>query len=140
MPVDQVAGVIAVRNRLVAASRPVLVSLGVPCAGVIGRATHDVRLGRLETVLIHMVLVEVMQAPVVEVVDVIAMANRRMTTARAVGVRVVLMHNVSHPEECRVRAPSGRASRAPKSAPNGASVPRTAKPPSRDRVAHARHS
>jgi hypothetical protein len=87
--VDQVVDMVAVRHRLVPASRPVRMRAVMAAALVTGRA--PVRIGRrhLDRVLIDVILVHVVQMAVVEVVDVIAMANGSMPAPRAVLVRVV---------------------------------------------------
>jgi hypothetical protein len=87
--VDQIVDMIAVWHRLVPASRTVRVCAVMAAALVTGRA--PVRIGRrhLDRVLIHVILVHVVQMAVVEVVDVIAMANGSMPAPRAVLVRVV---------------------------------------------------
>jgi hypothetical protein len=76
--VDQIVDVIAVRHRLVPASRTVHVPAVVSAAAVLGRA--PVRIGGryLDRVLVHVIGVHMVQMAVVEIVDVIAVANSGM--------------------------------------------------------------
>jgi hypothetical protein len=89
---DEVIGVVAVRNRLVAAAVAVRVVGAVPVGGC------DVAAGvlgvDLDDVLVDMVAVRVMKVPVVEVVDVIAMLDGGVATAGAVDVRMLAMNRV----------------------------------------------
>jgi hypothetical protein len=76
--VDQIVDVIAVRHRLVPASRTVHVPAVVPAAPVLRRA--PVRIGGryLDRVLVHVILVHMVEMAVVEIVDVIAVADSGM--------------------------------------------------------------
>jgi hypothetical protein len=76
---DQVVDVITVRNRLVAATRVV----GVLTADRVG-VTAGVLLIDRDHVLVNVLLVRVVQVAIVEVVDVITVSHRRVTTAGAV--------------------------------------------------------
>jgi hypothetical protein len=80
-PPDQVVDVIAVRYRLV----PAIGAMGVPgvTADRVGVVAW-VRLIDLDHVLVNVLIVRVVQMAVMKVVDVIAVADRRVTTARPV--------------------------------------------------------
>jgi hypothetical protein len=91
---DQIVDVIAVRDRLVTTVLAVgMARIAVSRIGVtVGMLGVDI-----DHVLVDMILVRVMQMPVVDVVDVIAVANRRVTAAFAVHVRVIaFMNRVRH--------------------------------------------
>ena len=92
--VHQVIHVIAVRDGLVAAARAVGVTrLAV---GRIGVAVRMLGIDR-DHVLVDMILVRMVQMPVMQVVDVIVVANRRMAAALRVNVRVLaFMNRVRH--------------------------------------------
>lgn len=87
--IDQVVDVVAMRNRLVTTSRAVLVARLMSGALVIGRAAIGVRSGDLDLVLVNVVGVHVMEMAVMQIIDVIAMLDSRVTAAGAVLVRVV---------------------------------------------------
>ena len=89
VPVDQIVDVVAVRHCLVSASGPVLMPRLMTFAAVLRRAALGV-LGRdLDHVLVDMVRVRVMQMPVVQIVDMIAVAHGGVAAARPVLVRMV---------------------------------------------------
>jgi hypothetical protein len=85
---DQVVDVLAVRDRLVAALRSVLVFGLVFVAVVAGRAVGGVGLADRQCVALHAALAVVVQFAVVEVIHVIVMADGGVTAARAVLVVV----------------------------------------------------
>jgi hypothetical protein len=87
--VDQVVDVVSVRHCLVPASRTMQMRAVMPAAPVLGRA--PVRIGRrhIDAVLVHVILVHVVHMTVVEVVDVIAMANGGMPALGTVLMGVV---------------------------------------------------
>lgn len=95
--IDQVVNVITVRNRFVAAVRAMNVSGIVPITvvfwGAISRVGRSYRDGMLfdDTVISHPV-----KMTVVQVVGVILMLDRRMSTVRAMDVIVVVMCVVCH--------------------------------------------
>lgn len=96
MTVDQVVQVVAVRNRLVAASRPVDVTLIVFSTLVIGSALVLVALINTETVLVHMTFVHVVKMAVMEIIDMVAMLDCGMPASVAVLVLMVGMHGTAH--------------------------------------------
>jgi hypothetical protein len=80
---DQVVDVLAVRDRLVAAVRPVFVFGIVVGAVVAGRAVSGIGLGDRQCVAFDAALVVVVKLAVVQVIDVIVVADRAVTAARA---------------------------------------------------------
>jgi hypothetical protein len=93
--VDQVVDVIAVRHRLVAARRAMLVSRAVRAA-VVGRRASG-RIGRpdFENVFVHVIAVGRVQMAVVEVVDVILVADGGVAAAGAMNVRMASVDSVA---------------------------------------------
>jgi hypothetical protein len=85
---DQVVDVLAVRDRLVAALRSVLVFGLVFVAVVAGRAVGGVGLADRQCVALDAALAVVVQLAVVEVIHVIVVADGGVTAARAVLVVV----------------------------------------------------
>jgi hypothetical protein len=108
VPIDQVVDMVAVRHRLVPASWTVHVPAVVPAAPVLRCAS--VRIGRryLDGVLVNVILVQMVQMAVVEIVDVIAMANGSMPTRAAVLVRVVGVFDTGAHREASGVAWAGR--------------------------------
>jgi hypothetical protein len=96
VPIDQVVGVVAVRDGLVTASGSVPVVGTVAPAIVVGGAVR--RVGRIdgELVLVDVLFVRMVQVPVVEVVGVALVPHRRVPAARPVLVRVRLVGYVCH--------------------------------------------
>jgi hypothetical protein len=89
--VHQVIDVVAVRDRLVTAARPVLVSLDMSAAVVAGRAGHRVSGIDRELVLLDDAPAHVVQVPVVEVIDVTFVLDSRVPAAGAVLVGMIRM-------------------------------------------------
>ena len=87
--VDQIVDVIAVRHRLMSATGPMLVSRLMAFAAVLGRAAVGVGRRHFDHVLIDRVCVWVMQMPIVQVIDMIAVAHRRVAAVRTMRMRVV---------------------------------------------------
>lgn len=65
MTLDQVVGVLAMRDRLVAAAGSMRVLRLVPAAVVLRRAVRRVRVADLDRVLVHVIAMRVVQMPVV---------------------------------------------------------------------------
>ena len=86
MPVDEIVDVVAVRDRLVAAVRPVDVVGGVAGARVAGAAGVRVALVDAEDVIVHVVAVRVAQMPVLDEVDVPLVDDGDVAAAGAVDV------------------------------------------------------
>jgi hypothetical protein len=87
--IDEIVDVVAMRHGLVTAPGPVLVSRLMSRTLVLGRASVRVRSGDLDRVLVDVVGMHVMEMAVMEIIDVIAMLDRRVSAAGAVLVRVV---------------------------------------------------
>jgi len=82
--VDQIVDVIAMRYGFVSATWPMHMTGLMPTALVIGRAAIRIGRGDLQTVLVHVVTVRVMQMAVVQIVDVIPVPDSRMAAGGAV--------------------------------------------------------
>ena len=93
---DEVVDVVAVRNGLVATAWAMNVTLGVACTAVGGRADRGVRSADIDDALVDVRVVSVVQVAVVEIVDVVAMANRGVTAGGTVDVRVIGVGGVVH--------------------------------------------
>ena len=98
---DEVVGVVAVRDRLVAAVGTVLVACVVATARVIWRAGARIGLRHRDRVIVDVPLVRMMHVPVVQVVRMPLVRDRRVPATRTVLVimslvRVVIVpHNVA---------------------------------------------
>jgi hypothetical protein len=91
--VDQVIDMIAMRHRLVATPRPMLV---IP---VVAGARRGDRLVRspcriFQAVLIDMPFMRMMQVPLVQIIDMTVMTYRGMAAARAVAMWMVCMRRM----------------------------------------------
>lgn len=91
MAIHEVVYVIAVRNRLVSAIRPVNVSFVVASAGVRRRAVCRVLRCHRKRVFLHTARSVVVQTAVVEVVYVVVVLYRGVSTTGTVLMRVVRM-------------------------------------------------
>ena len=87
--VDEIVDVVAVRHRLVPATWPMLMTRLVPGAAMLGRAAVGILRRDLDHVLVDMVAVHVMQVPIVQVVDMIAMPHGGVATVGTVLVCVI---------------------------------------------------
>jgi hypothetical protein len=91
MPVMQVVDVVAVRHRLVAAGRAVRVPLFVTRAAERWIASVRILIAHLDHVLVDMIALGMVQVPVVQVVDMVAMADSSMSAPRTVPMRMARM-------------------------------------------------
>jgi hypothetical protein len=89
VPIDEIVDMVAMRDRLMSTSRPVHMTWLVSGATVVGRATIRILGRHFYDVLVYVIGMRVVQVPVVQVVDMIAMADRRMTAGRAVLMRMI---------------------------------------------------
>ena len=89
MPIDEVVDVIAVRHGLVAASGTVDVVRIVPRAAMLGGAADRVGLVDGERMRIDVVVVCMVQRAVVQVVDVVAVNDGRVSAIGAVNVGMI---------------------------------------------------
>ncbi len=94
--VDKVVDVVAMRNCLVSATRAVDMIGGMRAAGVIGRTGFRIGGADFDHVLVEMTVVRGMQVAVVQVVHMVAMADRGVAAARAVDMVVIFMNGMSH--------------------------------------------
>lgn len=86
--VDEIVDVVAVRHRFVAAGRAMGVSRLVTAAAMGRGALRRVRAARVEGLFVDMTFVRMMQMPVMQVVDMIAMADGGVTASGTVLMRV----------------------------------------------------
>jgi hypothetical protein len=91
---DQVVRVITVRNRLVPATRPVLVARLMAAALVIRSALVGMRRIHGDRMLVDVVPVRVMKVPIVQVVDVPVVLERGMAAVRPVSMIVPFVNPV----------------------------------------------
>jgi hypothetical protein len=91
MAVYQVIDVVAVRHRFVAAIRAMLVGLVVLAAGVLGRARGGVGAADRQLVLLDASLAHVVQVAVMQIVDMVAMFDGRVTAVGPMLVRMSLV-------------------------------------------------
>lgn len=89
--IHHVVGMVAVRQRLMAAAGSVLVICPVGAAVVVGRAAVGIFLGDLERVLAPVVAMLVVEMPVVQVVEMAGVVDGGMSAAGAVLVLVTLV-------------------------------------------------
>lgn len=88
---DQVIGVVAVGNRLMAAVGAVLVAALVFSAAMIRRAAFGIAVADADAVFVYVVAMHVMQVAVVQIIDVTVVAHRGVPAVGAVGVRMTFM-------------------------------------------------
>lgn len=89
--VNQIIGVVAVRNCRVAAVGPVLVAAFVFAAIVLGSAALRVGAGHVEAVFLNFLALRMVQMAVVEVIDVAIVNDAGVAAIRAVFVSVAVM-------------------------------------------------
>lgn len=87
--VDQIVDMVAMRDSFMPATRAVHMARLMTAALMIGRAAIRVGGGDLQPVFIHVVAVRVVQMAVVQIVDVVAMTDRRVAAGGAVLVIVM---------------------------------------------------
>jgi hypothetical protein len=81
---DEVVDVVAVRNRVVPAGRPVLVAAFVLVAVMAERARGRVAIADVYGVAFHGNTAVMMKLPFVQIVDMVAVPHRRVAAARSV--------------------------------------------------------
>jgi hypothetical protein len=94
MSIDQVVGMVAMRHGFVSAAWAVPMRRIMSAAAVVRRAAVGIRRAHFDDVLIDVILVRVMEMAVVKVIDVTLMADRDMTAARLVDMRMVGVNRV----------------------------------------------
>src|SRR5712675_1968014 len=95
---DEIVDMITMWYGLVSASRTVSVTVFVSRALMIGRAPGGIGVRDLNRMLRHPIAFWMMQMPIMQVVDVISVLNRRVATTCAVFMRVVAMLIIRHRE------------------------------------------
>lgn len=94
--VDEVVDVVAVRDGGVSTARGVSVTRRVPGTCVRRCARRGVVAGDLDDALVHVAVMAVVEMAVVQVVDVVAVADGGVTAAGAVNVIVSVVGRVAH--------------------------------------------
>jgi hypothetical protein len=94
--VDEVVDVVPMRDRLVTAVWPMSMRTIVAATRVIGRAVGGIAARNGELVLVDVVAVHVVKMAIVQIVDVLPVADRGVTAAGAVVVIVVLVGVAAH--------------------------------------------
>lgn len=100
VPIHQIIHVVTVRHGLMAAAGAVNMARLVSGALVLRRTCVGVLLRNLDHVLIDMIAVRMMQMAIVQIVDMVAVANRRVTAFRPMLVRVVGMMGMRTSGHC----------------------------------------
>jgi len=97
VPGDQIVDVVPVRKRLVSAALAVLVSGGMPAAGVVRHATIGIGPADRKPMVVDVPVVQVVQVPVVDVIGVSLVADRRVAAGASVNMpTVVAMLRTAH--------------------------------------------
>jgi hypothetical protein len=94
MSIDQVVGMVAMRHRFVSAARAMPMRRIVPAAAVVRRAAVGIRCAHFDDVFVDVIPVRMVEMAVVKVIDVALMADRNMTAARLVDMRMVGVNGV----------------------------------------------
>jgi hypothetical protein len=79
-PIHEIVDMVAMGNRFMTAAR----SVGVACAADVRRALHWIAGGHAEHVFVYVIAVHVVQVPVMQVIDVTFVSDRRVSAARPV--------------------------------------------------------
>ncbi len=92
--VDEVADVIAMRDRFVSAAGTMHMA-GFVSGAFVGRRTADgIDVGYFDNVFVDVSVMHVMQVAIMQVIDVVAMTHRGVAAARTVGMVVIVMLGV----------------------------------------------
>lgn len=94
--VDPVVNVVPMRNRFMAATRPMRMGVRVAAAGVVGSAASRVVRADVDRVLVYMILMGMMKMPVVQVIDVVTVPDRRVAAVDSVLVTVIGVRFAAH--------------------------------------------
>lgn len=108
--VDQIVDVITMRYRFVSAARPVDMARIMGATVMVGCTLVRVLCADLKPVLVYMIGMRMMQVPVMEVIDVIAMFDGRVPAVRAVLMVVVGMMGSLQVLICKLLVSPGIAS------------------------------
>jgi len=82
--IDEIVDVVAVRHRFVSAAGAMHMPRLMAGAAVLGRTAIGVLRGYFDDVLVHVVAMGMVQVAVVQVIDVVAMADGGVSAARPV--------------------------------------------------------
>lgn len=91
VPINQVIDMVAMRNLLMPASRPMDMALIVPGTNVPRRTLGRIRGTDLQHMLIDMPAVDVMQMSIMQIIGMTVVVDGQMTTARAMLVAMIMM-------------------------------------------------
>ncbi len=91
MTSDAIIDMVTMRHRLVAAARAMNMTRLMPAATMVGGANFGVLAGYLNHVLVDMIAMRMVEVPVMQIVDVAAVAHGRMSASRPVLVSMVGM-------------------------------------------------
>jgi hypothetical protein len=89
--IDQVVGMVAVRDRLMSTTLPMdmILVMAAGSASIVAAVRISIR--NLDHVLVNMILVRVVQMAVMQIVHMILMTYGRVSAIRAVSVRMMAM-------------------------------------------------
>jgi hypothetical protein len=86
---NEVIDMIAVRHGFMTARWTVFMSRLMACMLIVWRALGRIRVAHLDHVLVDVIAMRMVHVPVMQVVDMIAMADRGVPTVRTVLMRVI---------------------------------------------------
>jgi len=109
MPIDDVAGVVAVWHRLVATTRAVDMVGRVRGTDVAVRATRRVGVADRQRVLLNLpIRGQVVQVAVVDVINMVTVTDRSMAALRAMLMVVVVVDSATHSSSSEIGFEAGR--------------------------------
>ncbi|BDC50800.1 hypothetical protein F183_A31160 [Bryobacterales bacterium F-183] len=94
--VHQIIDMVSMRHRFMSATRAMDVVGGMRATGMIRSAGGRILSAHTQHMLINMAIVRRMQMPIVEIVHMPVMQDCGMPAARAMGVIVIFVDNVTH--------------------------------------------
>jgi hypothetical protein len=94
MPFDKEVGVIPMRDRFVAATHPMGMLRVVPTACMTDRAVLGICPAHCDRAFIDVITMMMVEMPVMQVVDVVPVRDRRMPAARTMLMRVIVVRLV----------------------------------------------
>jgi hypothetical protein len=92
--INQIVHMVPMRHRLVAASGPMHVTRAVTGAAMLRSALAGIGRGDLDDMFIDVVAMDMMEMPVMQIVNMAVMMDGRMTAIRAVNMRMIGMLGV----------------------------------------------
>lgn len=96
MPIDEIAGMVAMRNRFMPAARAMDVASRMGGAIVAVGAISRVQLRHFQNTLIEVAFMRLMQVAIVKIVSMVAVLDRQVAAIRPVNVVVVFVYVVLH--------------------------------------------